>query len=79
MARNRPSGSYSRPERFNLRLDTQTWARTMILFEKVRRDRGLECKADVWEAVILPFLERAAAQIPRPRPTEGERQMRLAL
>lgn len=51
----------------------------MILFEKVRRDRGLECKADVWEAVILPFLERAAAQIPRPRPTEDERQMRLAL
>lgn len=66
--RTKPSGSMSRPERFNLRLNAPAWARTGKLFAKVLAARpDLPTKADAWEAVFLPLLENFVKTLPLPK------------
>jgi hypothetical protein len=64
VANRQPTGSFTRPERFNLRLDKQTWARTSRLFAKAMAAHGYEARADAWEALFLPILEDATRDLP---------------
>ena len=69
--RTAPSGSMSRPERFNLRLNASAWARTNRVFARIMASRpDLACRADAWEAVMLPTLEQLARFLPQPRPRD---------
>ena len=75
--RTRPSGSWTRPERFNLRLDAQTWARTNRLFARFQAVHKFEHRADAWESIMLPMLEKAAdlGNYPKERERDLEGQM----
>lgn len=79
--RTKPSGSMSRPERFNLRLNASAWGRTGRLFARIREARpDLPTKADAWEAVMLPLLENFVRTLPLPPPKRDiSGQMRLSL
>lgn len=73
--RTRPSGSFTRPERLNMRMDVPTWARTQKLFAKWREATGRTEFADVWEYDLLPALERMSVHMPQPRPRDLEGQL----
>lgn len=56
----RNTGSATRPARFNLRLTCSARARTIKVFDEVRRITGMaddKVFADVWEERLLPALE----------------------
>lgn len=57
------TGSLNRPARFNLRLDCQTRARTIKVFNDAQKTfcqpNKFACFADVWEKVFLPLCEHA--------------------
>ena len=73
--RTRPSGSVTRPERLNMRMDVPTWARTQKLFARWRDATGRTEFADIWEYHILPELEKLATKLPPPRPRDLAGQM----
>lgn len=56
------TGSLKRPARFNLRLDCETRARTVRMFEQTKEALGYPkdaSYADVWEHALLPLCEHA--------------------
>jgi len=74
------SGSYSRPERLDLRLNASAWARTNRLFAKLAYANGIQSKADIWEGVLLPHLERHVSQLAAPpkREIKGQAEFNFA-
>lgn len=76
--RTKGSGSWTRPERFNLRLDVSTWARTNNLFARWKESTGLKDRCDIWEEHLLPALEKLSAGLPKPR-KEANRGQQMVL